>query len=180
MLFIGLGYYYIDKHDIKVENEVESVPYYTQIPDSKGVLFVFGTKTVYTYLDFENSKIVVMYNCEKLQEMGYAVDFTIETNYNIIADACDYFEGINLTIEAETLRYTGNQVVELLSNNGEEDLRKNIIIAIFDKMSQQGVEAEFFNNIINQSKTNLKMPDCYFWCDFMDDIANDINFISSN
>ena len=180
MLFIGFGYYYIDKHDIKVENEVESVPYYTQIPDSKGVIFVFGTKSVYTFLDFENSSVTLLYDYHNPQEIGYEVDYTVETNYSLIADVCDYFEGINLTIDAETLRYTGNQVTELLSVSGDEGLRKNIIIAIFEKMSQQGVEADFFNNIINQSKTNLKMPDCYFWCDFMDDISKDINFISNN
>ena len=180
MLFIGLGYYYIDKHDIKVENEVESIPYYTQKPDSKGVLFVFGTKNVYTFLNFENSSVTVLYNCQNPQEVGYKVDYTAETNYSLIAYICDYFEGINITFDAETLRYTGNQVAELLSTSGDEALRKNIITAIFEKMSQQGVEADFFNNIINQSKTNLKMPDCYFWCEFMDDIAKDINFISSN
>ena len=47
--------------------------------------------------------------------MGYEIDYTVEANYMLIAEICDYFEGVNLTIDAETLRYTGNQVVELLS-----------------------------------------------------------------
>ena len=180
VLFIGLGYYYIDSHDIKVENNVESVPYYTQTPDNKGVMFVFGTKCVYTYLDFENSRVLVILDNSNIAEMGYEIDYTVEANYMLIAEICDYFEGVNLTIDAETLRYTGNQVVELLSTSGDYNLRENIIFAIFEKMAQQGVEANFFNSIINESKTNLKMPDCYFWCDFMDDIAKDINFITNN
>ena len=180
VLFIGLGYYYIDSHDIKVENNVESVPYYTQTPDNKGVMFVFGTKCVYTYSDFENSRVLVILDNSNISEMGYEIDYTVEANYMLISEMCDYFEGVNLTIDAETLRYTGNQVVELLSISGDYNLRENIICAIFEKMAQQGVEANFFNSIINESKTNLKMPDCYFWCDFMDDIAKDINFITSN
>jgi hypothetical protein len=180
VLFIGLGYYYIDSHDIKVENNVESVPYYTQTTDNKCVMFVFGTKCVYTYLDFENSRVLVILDNSNISEMGYEIDYTVEANYMLISEICDYFEGVNLTIDAETLRYTGNQVVELLSTSGDYNLRKNIICAIFEKMAQQGVEANFFNSIINESKTNLKMPDCYFWCDFMDDIAKDINFITNN
>ncbi|MBO5211300.1 MAG: hypothetical protein J6B80_05160 [Clostridia bacterium] len=180
VLFVGLGYYYIDSHDIKVENNVESVPYYTQTPDNKGVMFIFGTKSVYTYFDFENSSVTVILNRENIEETGYPVDYTAKVNYNVIAEICDYFEGINLMIDAETLRYTGNQVVELLSASGDYELREKVITAIFKKMSQQGVEADFFNTIINESKTNLKMPDCYFWTDFMDDIAKDVKILTNN
>ncbi len=177
MIFLGLGYYYIDSHDIKVENEVESVPYYTQLPDNKGVMFEIGTRNAYFFLDFENSAVTVILNSQNVENMGYNVDYTIGADYSILRDICDYFEGINLTIDAETLRYTGTQVVELLSRDNSDELRIKIIKAIFEKIEKQGTGADFFNMLINSGKTDMKMPDCYFWTDFMDDVAKNVCFL---
>ncbi len=178
VIFIGLGYYYIDSHDIKVENEVESVPYYAQTPENKGVLFSFSKGSVYTFLDFELSTVTVILNPESVDDVGYTADYTVNANYSLIAEICDYFDGINLTAGAETLRYTGNQVVELLFEDASNEMRIKVIEAIFQKMAEQGIGVDFFNNIITQSETNLKIPDCYFWADFMDDISKNIKFLS--
>ncbi len=178
VLFVGLGYYYIDSHDIKVENEAESVPYYTQTPDSKGVLFTFSKGSIYTYLDFDLSSVTVILNPENVSNMGYTADYTVDANYSLIAYMCDYFDGINLTLNAETLRYTGNQVVELIISDTSDELRIKVVEAIFQKMAEQGIGVDFLNNVITQSKTNLKIPDCYFWAEFMDDISKNIKFLS--
>ncbi len=178
VLFIGLGYYYIKSHDIKVENEVESVPYYTQTPDSKGVLFKFSKGSVYTYLDFDLSTVTVILNPESVDDMGYSSDYTVNANYSLIAYMCDYFDGINLTLNAETLRYTGNQVVELIINDTSTELRMKVIDAIFQKINEEGIGVDFLNSIVTKSETNLKIPDCYFWAEFMDDISKNIKFLS--
>ena len=39
-------------------------------------------------------------------------------------------------LEAETLRYSGSQVKELLQNDKTDTLRKSIITAIFEKASE--------------------------------------------
>ncbi len=178
VLFIGLGYYYIKSHDIRVENEVESVPYYTQTPDSKGVLFKFSKGSVYTYLDFDLSTVTVILNPESVDDMGYTTDYTVNANYSLIAYMCDYFDGINLTLNAETLRYTGNQVVELIINDTSTELRIKVIDAIFQKINEEGIGVDFLNSIVTKSETNLKIPDCYFWAEFMDDISKNIKFLS--
>ncbi|MBO5358288.1 MAG: hypothetical protein J6A78_03100 [Clostridia bacterium] len=178
VLFIGLGYYYIKSHDIRVENEVESVPYYTQTPDSKGVLFKFSKGSVYTYLDFDLSTVTVILNPESVDDMGYTTDYTVNANYSLIAYMCDYFDGINLTLNAETLRYTGNQVVELIINDTSTELRIKVIDAIFQKINEEGIGVDFLNSIVTKSETNLKIPDCYFWTEFMDDISKNIKFLS--
>ncbi|MBE6780885.1 MAG: hypothetical protein E7545_07895 [Ruminococcaceae bacterium] len=178
VLFIGLGYYYIKSHDIRVENEVESVPYYTQTPDSKGVLFKFSKGSVYTYLDFDLSTVTVILNPESVDDMGYTTDYTVNANYSLIAYMCDYFDGINLTLNAETLRYTGNQVVELIINDTSTELRIKVIDAIFRKINGEGIGVDFLNSIVTKSETNLKIPDCYFWAEFMDDISKNIKFLS--
>ncbi len=178
VLFIGLGYYYIKSHDIKVENEVESVPYYTQTPDSKGVLFKFSKGSVYTYLDFDLSTVTVILNPESVDDMGYTTDYTVNARYSLIAYMCGYFDGINLTLNAETLRYTGNQVVELIINDTSTELRIKVIDAIFQKINEEGIGVDFLNSIVTKSETNLKIPDCYFWAEFMDDISKNIKFLS--
>ena len=177
VLFIGLGYYYIDSQEIKAQNEAESVPYYSQTPDNKGVLLSISSRSMYAFLDFEESCVKVIVNPEDVDEMGYTVDYKIETDYQLIADICDYFGGINLTIDAETLRYTGGQIVDFLSYDTSDELRVRIISAVFQKIAEQGVGADFFNMIITKSKTDMKMPDCYFWTEFMDDISQNVSFL---
>lgn len=172
VLFIGLGYYYIDSQNIKVENEAESVPYYSQLPENKSVQIIMGTRSIGFNMDFEQMEMVVIVNPD-----AYNADFTIEADYSLLSDICNYFDGINLMRDAETLRYTGEQVVDLLSSDNSNEIRINIISAIFEKMAEQGIGADFFNMIITKSKTNMKMPDCYFWTEYMDDIAKNFIFI---
>ena len=172
MLFIGLGYYYIDSQNIKVENEAESVPYYSQLPENKSVQITMGTRSIGFNMDFEQIEMVVIVNPD-----AYNADFTIEADYSLLSDICNYFDGINLMCDAETLRYTGEQVVDLLSSDNSNEIRINIISAIFEKMAEQGIGADFFNMIITKSKTNMKMPDCYFWTEYMDDIVKNFIFI---
>ena len=175
MLFIGLGYYYIDSQNIKVENEAESVPYYSQLPENKSVEIKMGTRSIGFNMDFEQMEIIVAINPE-----AYNADFLVEADYSLLADICNYFDGINLMREAETLRYTGEQVVELLAQDNSDKIRVDIISAVFEKMAEQGIGADFFNMIITKSKTNIKMPDCYFWVEYMDDISKNAKFSTNN
>lgn len=177
MLFIGFGYYYIESQNKEVKNEIESVPYYTQLPDNKGLYFKFKAESVYTYLDFKEQSITLILNPEDLEGMGYKVDYTLDCGDNIISEVCNYFDGINLMIDAETLRYSGSQVLTLLSKDNSKILRKNIAAAVFEKVEKQGIGIDFFNMLIIETKTNLKMPDCYFWAEFLDDMAKNINFM---
>ncbi len=178
-VFIGVGYYYIQSQTTPAKSETESVPYYEYTPENKGVLLNFGTRCVYTYLDFANLAVTVIINPENTEEKGYATDFIVDADYTLIAKMIDYFEGVNLDIEGETLRYTGGQVVDLLSSNNDNELREKIISSVFLKIKEQGVGVDFFNIIIINSKTDLKMPDCYFWKDKIDDISNNINFLNN-
>ena len=175
VLFIGLGYYYIDSQNIKVENEAHSVPYYSQLPENKSVQIKMGTRSAGFYLNFEKQEITVTINPE-----AYNADFTVETDYSLLSDICNYFDGINLMRDAETLRYTGEQMVDLLASDNSDKARADIIFAIFQKMTEQGVGADFFNMIITKSKTNMKMPDCYFWAEYMDDISKNAEFLTNN
>ena len=174
-LFIGLGYYYIKSQDVKVENKNESVPYYTQIPENKSVIIKMGTRSAHFFMDFEAMQMTISLNPE-----DYTADFSIEADYSVLADICDYFDGINLMRDAETLRYTGEQVVELVSVDNSDKMRLDIISGILNKMSEQGVGADFLNMIITKSQTDMKMPDCYFWVEFMADLSANVKFLSDN
>ncbi len=176
VLFVGFGYYYLKSQDIKTQNQIEKVPYYSQIPENKGVLLSFGSENVYSYLDFENMRTTIILDYEEIKYTNYHVDYKMDADYELIADICDYFGGVNLLIEAETLRYTGSQVLELLKRDNSKEMRGLILTAVFEKMAQQGTGADFFNMLISKSKTNMKMPDCYFWTDFMCHIAKNIAY----
>ena len=176
VLFVGFGYYYLKSQDIKTQNQIEKVPYYSQIPENKGVLLCFGNENVYYYLDFENMQTTIILDYEEIKHTNHHVDYKMDADYELVADICDYFGGVNLLIEAETLRYTGSQVLELLKKDNSKEMRGLILTAVFEKMAQQGTGADFFNMLISNSKTNMKMPDCYFWTDFMCDIAKNIAF----
>ncbi len=178
-IFIGAGYYYIQSQTTPAETETESVPYYDYIPESKGVMLNFGTRCVYTYLDFENASVTVMVNPQDVETKGYNADFIVNADYTLIAKIVDYFDGVNLEINGEILRYTGGQVVDLLSSDNDDALRKAIILSIFSKIKEQGVGVDFFNIVISNSQTNLKMPDCYFWKDKINGISNNINFLNN-
>lgn len=173
VLFIGLGYYYIDSQNIKVENGAESVPYYSQIPENKSVQVFMGTRSVVFFMDFEQMEMIVTINPE-----SYSADFTVETDYSLLSEICNYLDGINLMLNAETLRYSGEQVVDLLSSDNSDEIRINIVSSILEKIAEQGIGADFFNMIITKSKTNLKMPDCYFWTEYMDDVSKNFEFLS--
>lgn len=175
VLFIGLGYYYIESQNIKVENKAESVPYYSQIPENKSVLIKMGTRSAHFFMDFEAMEMTVT-----IAPDTYGGDFTIDADYSLLSDICNYFDGIDIMRDAETLRYTGEQVVDLLSSDNSDKLRVDIISAILSKMAEQGVGADFFNMIITKSKTNMKMPDCYFWAEYMDDLSLKTKFVSDN
>jgi hypothetical protein len=66
VLFVGFGYYYLKSQDIKTQNQIEKVPYYSQVPENKGVLLNMGGDNIYFYLDFEKMQTVVILDYEEI------------------------------------------------------------------------------------------------------------------
>lgn len=181
-VFIGVGYYYLSQNLIKTETEVEQVPFYQESPQNVGLLLdVLGDKT-FVYLDFENNKMAVslFLNESEITDdkiYGYSLDYKINADINFIADFVDYLEGIELTLETETLRYTGVQVADIILSDREKQFKQQIVTAILHRISQNGLGKDIFLEIIEKCETNLTVPDFYHWPDYIKKLAKNTNII---
>ncbi len=179
-VFVGAGYYYINKNLEPAQNNTESVPYYQQKADNAGVLFEIDGLPTFLYFDFENEKLFASINpdvADSSNIYGYTVDYTVKTDISVLGDIVDYVDGIELDIDNTVLRYTGVQVIEILSVSTSYDLKREIIKGIAFKISQNGIGADLFVSIIENSKTDLKLPDCYFWAESMSKICRNLQII---
>lgn len=177
-VLIGIGYFYMQKNLQPAQNQIENVPYEQQTCDSKGVLLEIDQNKTFLYLDFENDELVVslMPETENSFEIyGYSVDFTVKGDYNFLKDVVDYVGGIELLIDGKTYRYTGIQLAQVYNN--EYELKREIIEQVCKKISENGVALDFFANIIENSQTDLTIPDCYFWCEELSSICQNIKVI---
>ena len=84
----------------------------------------------------------------------------------------DAVGGIALKIGEETLSLTGVQVSNILETNTErEELRREIAEQIILKISKQGFDRENVLYIIENSKTDLTVPDCYYWSEHLKEVC---------
>ncbi len=171
-IFIGVGYFYLSADNKTVQNETESVPYYSQYPEPCGIMFDFlGDKTFF-YLDFEAENLSVIYADEadtsSGEIYGYPIDFSVSADYSLLGFIVDAVGGINLNIDGENLSVTGVQVAEIMETTAErEELRREITKEIIFGISKQGFQRESILYIIENSDTNLTVPDCYYWSEYI-------------
>lgn len=176
ILFISVGYLYLNGSFVSAQNENNSVPYYKQIPQNSGLLFETPEDKTYFYLDFENQNILVDLSGESFE---YPVDFKVNTDLDFVADFVDSIGGIELVLENKTLRYTGVQVEDLIIADKDLSLKPQIIKAICDKISNVGMTKEMFSEIIERCETNLTVPVFYGWLDYIKEISTNVIFIDN-
>ena len=176
ILFISVGYLYLNGSFVSAQNENNSVPYYKQIPQNSGLLFETPEDKTYFYLDFENQNILVDLSGESFE---YPVDFKVNTDLDFVADFVDSIGGIELVLENKTLRYTGVQVEDLIIADKDLSLKPQIIKAICDKISNVGMTKEMFSEIIERCETNLTVPVFYGWLDYIKEVSANVIFIDN-
>lgn len=175
-VFIGTGYFYLSSNSETVQNETESVPYYSAVPESAGVMFdILGDKTFF-YLDFEKEILSVIYADEietaNDEIYGYPIDYTVSADYSLLGGIVDAVGGIDLNIEGEELAFTGVQVIELMETTVDRSsIRRETVNEIISKISEFGFDRELFLYIIENSDTDLTVPDCYYWSEHMKELC---------
>ena len=179
-VFIGAGYFYLSsKMKTPVKSEVKDIPY-SYSPESAGILFdISGSKTL-IYLDFEGSCVSAVFADDKDSEeiYGYPVDYTVSSDYSLLGGIIDILGGLELNINDENLTYTGVQVTDILTTTPHTgELRKEIIEKIFSSIADKGFSRNDFLYIIENSNTDLTVPDCYFWQDSMSEISKTVRII---
>ena len=186
LVFFFTSYFYLDRNfkqqAAATERKDTTVPY-KNLPDNAGIAFVLPDfSAVLVYLDFENNSVAVLnvedYDASNSVYYGYSVDFTVETDYELIGGIVDRIGGGNIEKNGETLRYTGVQVIDLISENQDATLKKQLILQIFEQFSKNNFSKEDFIYIIENSKTDLSLIDVIDWLDRIDKINKNIKFVN--
>lgn len=183
LIFVGSGYLYLDYKLTPTDTETPSVPYYESVPENKGVVFdICGDRTL-CYMDFKKKSLKIILDDKQTRVgerlLGYKADYEVQANYSILEKIIDTVGGINLTQNGEALRYTGVQITDILSKtNDRTALRYEIITQIVDKIKETGFEKTDFLYIIENSKTKLTVPDCYFWSDHIKELSINTEFLN--
>lgn len=183
LIFIGIGYLYISASLKETENKAEKVPYYTEKVDSVGVLFELEGNKSLIYLDFENSAVTyVNANEKKISNnmcCGYSVDYTVSADYSLIADIIDRLGGIEFSIEGKRHNYMGVQVREIIEKTPDiTPFRKQIAKAIFEKISLVSFSRNDFAFIIENSSTDLTVPDIFYWEKYIKETCKKAYFVN--
>jgi len=181
-IFISVGYFYLDsKMKEPTENKAIEVPY-AQTPQNAGLLFEISGEKALIYLDFEDKSVSVVsaeFMSKKDKSVyGYSIDYTVEGDYNLLAGIIDILGGIELDIGEEPLIYTGVQTVEILSKTPEtKDLGRKIIEEILKKIAINGFWRQDFLFILENSVTNLTVPNFYYWQGEMKEICKTVRIL---
>lgn len=183
IVFVGVGYFYLDSELEEVKQNVESVPYYMEAPDNVGVIIEIAGQKTFLFLDFYYKGINIIFDAEKHLEnetvMGYPVDHYVIGGFPLLEGIIDIVGGIELEADGELLRHTGVQVTDILSTSTDYDNQEKIVIEkIIEKISKNGFQREDFLYIIENSDTTLTVPICYYWADYMKELCNSVNWVN--
>lgn len=185
VFFLG-AYAYLDynlnKQTAEADRKDYTVPYEQKLENAGIVFLLPDGSAVLAYLDFENDCINVI-NIERYDSgndlyYGYTADFTVETDYKLIGGIIDRIGGVNIEIGGEILRYTGVQVIDLISQNSNDNIKNQIIIGIFEQISKNNFSKDDLLYIIENSNSSLTVIDCVYWLDHIGQICRTINFVN--
>lgn len=180
------AYAYLDKNLQKKAENIDKKDYtvpYEKLPDNKGIAFVLPDNcAVLAYLDFEEKSVKVL-QIENFDDVGgeyfgYTCDYTVNVDYNLLSGIIDRTGGVNLNQNGETLRFTGVQVVDLLSVDNSGDIKKQLPHEIFNQISNNGFSKDDFLYLIKNADTDLKITDCIYWIDYFDKITKNVIFVN--
>ena len=154
------------------------------MPDNCGVLTEFPDETgCVIYFDFANSSITALF-CDDVNEIGkeykgYSVDYNLKADYPLLSGIIDRSGGINLDIKDGLLRYTGIQITDILSTIGDPtNIRSIIAKAIFKSISENGITTDDMVYIIENSETDLSVPICLSWPEYLKDMCRNSTVIN--
>lgn len=183
---IGSAYLYLELSlkTAEADNSESNVPYAAPLPDATGILLKLPDKSGYMfYFDFSGGCISVaqIENCEEplSNYCGYPISFTIDADYFLLEGIIDRIGGLEIYSDGEMLRHTGIQVIEKVHSTVENSkLKRELIKTFFKKISETGITKSDFVYIIENSETDLTVPDCYFWPPYITEIAKNTRIIN--
>ncbi|MBR0467096.1 MAG: hypothetical protein IJJ40_06390 [Clostridia bacterium] len=163
-----------------VTKEKTDEPYYTG-PKSAGLLFTFGANEgFFVFFDFKEEKTYFKLTKDdnKTRISDKVVNYVIECDYDTLSGIIDRTGGVTLELEGQYRRYTGEQVVELLASYPfDSNIRISIAKEVFKNIQNNGFSKDDFVYIIENSGTDLLVPDCFYWSDYIKDTVSTVEVI---
>lgn len=186
LIFFFCSYVYLNlnlKNDTQAADQKDYTVPYEQVPQNACVVFVFPSDNAYfVNLDFEsrNIKLVTLENFDPKNQnhYGYTADYMVECDYQLLVGLIDRIGGVNLTLEKETLRYTGVQVIDLIATGSFKKIKTQLLSQIFDQIAKNGFSKEDLVYIIENSESNLSVVDCIYWLDYIVDMSSRVSFVN--
>lgn len=185
ILFFGVAYAYLHYNFNNATTDADQKDYtvpYERRPQNCGIAFVYpNSSATLVYLDFENTCIRLLdlndFSENQKYYRGYSADYSVKTSYELIEGLVDRVGGVNIEYGGELLRYTGVQVIDLISNGCGAEIKNQILAEIFKQISKNNFSKEDFVYIIENSESNLSIIDCIYWLDYIKDMSGKISFI---
>lgn len=190
LVFFAGAYLYLTAATGVTENQMNAdakdmtVPYSPSYPDNAGLLTVFpDNSAALIYLDFSEQRIYTAlmdeYTEGVSEYLGYDISHTVFADYSLISGITDRVGGLELELNGEKLRYTGVQITDYLSRTpATNELKRQLISLIFERISKNGFSRDDLVYIIENSDTDLTVPDCFEWPAFISDMALRAVFIN--
>ena len=185
-VFLAAAFFYLNMEvkSEKTEAKDYTVPYNQSTPDDCGVLVAFPDESgCLIYFDFTKSSITALF-CDDVdsvqnQYKGYSVNYNLEADYDLLSGIIDRCGGIDLDITEDVLRYTGLQITDILSTKVDTNtIRALIAKAVFKAISENGIDSELLVYVIENSNTDLTVPVCLNWHEYLKDMCQNATVIN--
>lgn len=175
-VFFVAGFFYLNSRleNMTVSEKTESVPYYS-VPSDATILMNICEDKILLNLKFEEEKINIAFVEGGEYDYGYTIDYTLNSNYELVG----YLVDISGGIEINGLRQTGIQITEMLQfTQVKNSQKREIIEAIVKGIANSSFTKEDLLFIIENSESNLKFNECYFWTGYISKLCKFPCFIN--
>ena len=165
-----------------VEKPVYDEPYY-EAPENRGLLFFLpdGEKVLF-YLDFseEISYIIniSLDNGESIDISRYTADYELHIDSVTLSVLFDRVGGLDLNITGKPLRYTGEQLSDILKQDVSAEFKLSLARAVCNKLAQNGFTDSDFIFLVDHSGTSLDIPTCAEWRKYVRPMFSNTVFIN--
>ncbi len=169
------GYFYLNNilNSRVVNDSVQNVPYYTATPKNATVLFNICEDKLLLNLNFKEETVNVIFGDE--ENHGYNITHTISCDYNTVGYFVDLIGGVDF----DDNRHTGAHITELLEYSYvSENTKREITESIIKGISEIGFTKENLLYLIENTETDLKFNECYFWVDYIGKLCKFPRFIN--
>ena len=98
--------------------------------------------------------------------------FSVTGDNSLIAGMIDRIGGIELMWNSELLRFTGYQLTDMLEQSKEQqNLSLRILEEYIKKLGEIGITRQDLVYLIENSNTDLRVPDCFYWHNYIDKLC---------